>query len=605
MQVGKIFKSKIQQTFNLLPALRLIWQSSPGWTIVRLVLLILQGILPLFSLYLTKLIIDTVTDSLTVADKTTIFRQVLFLLILAGTVTILTTICKSVSELVSVAQNQKITYYMQGILHTKSIAADLEYYENPRYHDTLQRAQKEASYRPLQILNRLAQVAQNGISLIVMTGLLLSLHWGIAGILFVAAIPSVLVQVKFADIMYYWQRKWTPVERQTAYLSSLLTGDMYAKEIRLFNLGNLFNQRFLNLQQQLYKDALKIVTLRSLASTSVQVLAGILIFTTYGFILYQTVQGVLRLGDLVLYQQAFQRGQNALKGLLSSISGLYEDNLFLANLYEFLDLKPKLIAPLNPKSIPCPIESGIVFENVSFQYANTTRKTLSNINLTIKPGKTVALVGENGSGKTTLIKLLCRLYDPTSGSITIDSTNLRNFDPTSLRRQISVIFQDYAKYHLTAQENIWLGNVDLPDNSEFVTKAAKKSGADEVIKSLPNSYNTVLGKLFDQGEELSIGQWQKIALARAFLRDSQVIVLDEPTSAMDPKAEYEVFQKFRQLIKDQAAILISHRLSTVRMADHIYVMEKGSIVESGTHEELIYLNGTYARLFETQAMNYR
>ncbi len=356
---------------------------------------------------------------------------------------------------------------------------------------------------------------------------------------------------------------------------------------------------------QLYKETLAIARKRAIATLGAQALASILIFLVYGFIIYQTIQGILRIGDLVLYYQAFQRGQDALKGLLGSISGLYEDNLFLSNLYEFLELKPKIVQPANPQLIPQPMQTGIEFKNVGFQYTTTTRQALKNINLKIKPGEVVALVGENGSGKTTLIKLLCRLYDPTSGSITIDGKDIRSFDIANLRRQISVIFQDYVKYNFTANENIWLGNIELSPTEENITAAARRSGADQVINTLPQGYDTILGKLFEDGEELSIGQWQKVALARAFLRKSQVIVLDEPTSAMDPLAEDEVFQKFRELIKGQAAILISHRLSTVKMADCIYAIANGSIVESGTHSELIKLGGVYANLFETQAQYYR
>jgi ATP-binding cassette subfamily B protein len=251
------------------------------------------------------------------------------------------------------------------------------------------------------------------------------------------------------------------------------------------------------------------------------------------------------------------------------------------------------------------MQSGIVFDHVSFQYGNTTRKGLEDITLTIKPGEVVAFVGENGAGKTTLIKLLCRLYDPTIGAITLDGIDLRNFETAAVRRSISVIFQDYAKYHLTAGENIWFGNIDLPPNHQQIVAAARNAGADEVINSLPNGYETILGQWFEAGEELSIGQWQKVALARAFLRDAQIIVLDEPTSALDAKAEEEVFQKFRQLVKGRTAILISHRLSTVKMADCIYVLENGRIVESGTHDELVQHGATYARLFETQAQHYR
>lgn len=605
MSTGKKLKLKIQQSLRILPALQLVWQSGPSWMIARIVILVIQSTLPLVSLYLTKLLIDTVSTSLITADKTAVFHQGIILIAMAGAVTIATSLCNSLSEVVNTAQSQRLTDYMQSILHAKSIEADLEYYENAQYYDALQRAQQEAPYRPNQILNHLVQVGQNGISLVAMIGLLISLHWGIVGVLMVAAIPSVLVRQKYARIMYDWQRKWTPIDRQASYLGWMLTSDVYAKEIRLFDLGSFFSERFRRLRRQIYKESLAVITSRSTANLAAQALAGIFVFAAYGFILYQTIFGVLRLGDLVLYQQALQRGQSALQGLLGNLSSLYEDNLFLANLYEFLDLKPKLVEPLHPKSLPQPFKSSITFNNVSFQYSTTTRQALFDINLTIKPGEVVALVGENGSGKTTLVKLLCRLYDPTSGNITIDGIDLREFNTTDLRRQISVIFQDYAKYHFTAAENIWLGNIDIPQNHEDVIKAAYRSGADEVIKSLPNGYDTILGKLFDQGEELSIGQWQKIALARAFLRNSQVIILDEPTSAMDPKAEEEVFEKFRQLIKGQAAILISHRLSTVKMADRIYLLEYGKIVESGTHEELMQLGGSYAHLFETQAKNYR
>ncbi|MGJ5675497.1 MAG: ABC transporter ATP-binding protein [Nostochopsis sp.] len=605
MFIGKTLKLKIQQSLRLLPALQLVWQSGRVWMIARIVLLVIQSTLPLISLYITKLLIDTVSTSLITADKAIVFRQGVLLVVIAGAATLGITLCNSLAEVVNTAQTQRLTDYMQSILHAKSIEADLEYYENAQYYDALQRAQQEAPYRPNQIINHLSQVGQNGISLVAMVGLLVSLHWGIVGILLVAAIPAVLVRGKYAQIMYNWQRKWTPIERQATYLGWMLTSDVYAKEIRLFNLGNLFSERFRNLRQQIYKETLALITKRSMASLLAQAIAGIFIFATYAFILYQTVFGSLRLGDLVLYQQALQRGQTALQGLLGNLSSLYEDNLFLANLYEFLELKPKLVEALDPKSVPQPFKNGIIFNDVSFQYSTTTRKALIDINLTIQPGEVVALVGENGSGKTTLIKLLCRLYDPTTGNITIDGIDLRQFQTIQLRRQISVIFQDYAKYHLTAQENIWLGNIDIPQNHEDVIEAAYRSGADQVIKSLPQGYDTMLGKLFDQGEELSIGQWQKIAIARAFLRDSQVIVLDEPTSALDPKAEEEVFQKFRQLIKGQAAILISHRLSTVKMADRIYVMEHGRIVENGTHEQLMHLSGSYAHLFETQAQHYR
>jgi ATP-binding cassette, subfamily B, bacterial len=605
MKISRSNRNKLKVALRFLPALRLVWQSSRGWTIARLILVVVQGLTPLALIYLAKLIIDTVTINLKSSNPEQVFAQVLPLIVLAGVATIIDSFCQSLNELVNTAHAQKVTDYMQGIIHAKSIETDLEYYENAKYHDALQRAQQEAPYRPPQILTRLAQLVQNLISLIAMVGLLVSLHWGIIGVLLVATIPAVFVRMEYSRTMYSWQRKRTQLERQSMYLGWMLTNEQFAKEVRLFNLGNWFSDQYDKIRNKLYHEKLAISIKRSTTFFLAQAFAGIIIFIVFGLIIYQTIQGILLLGDLVLYYQALQRGQNNLKATLTSVSGLYEDNLFLANLYEFLDLKPTVVEPEHPKVLPLTLQQGITFNNVSFQYTDSARQALKNINLTIKPGETIALVGENGSGKTTLIKLLCRLYDPTSGNITIDGVDLGLFKIADLRRQISVIFQDYAKYHFSAEENIRLGNIEIESKDPNIFTAAMRSGAHDVITKLPHGYDTILGKLFDTGEELSIGQWQKVALARAFLRNSQVIVLDEPTSAMDPKAEYEIFKKFRELIKDQAAVLITHRLSTVKMADRIYVMDGGQIVESGTHDELIKLQKSYAHLFETQAQNYR
>jgi len=601
----KKLRVKNQLVRQLGRALHLVWQSGPGWTIASATLIVVQGMLPLLSLYLMKLVIDAVTLGSQAADKTVAFFQVAFLISLSGAVALGSTLCRSIARLVNETQTQVVTDYIYDILHAKSIEVDLYYYENSQYYDTLHRAQEQASFRPTYIISGLVQVAQSAISLLAIAALLLKLHWGIVVILLVTALPRVGVRLKYAEKMYRWQRQRTLAERQAKYFNWILTGDTHAKEIRLFNLGSLFRQRFHNVRQQLRRERLAIATRRSISELATHSSATLALFCSFAFIAYQTVQGKLTLGELVMYYQAFQRGQDFLQGMLGSLALLYENNLFLSNLYEFLDLKRTLIEPSHPLPVPKLMETGIVFDHVSFRYPTGNRKILEDITLTIKPREVVALVGENGSGKTTLIKLLCRLYDPTSGKITLDGIDLRQFEIAALRRSIGVVFQDYAKYHLTAKENIWFGNIDLPPEPETIVAAARQSGADEVITSLPQGYETLLGKWFEQGEELSIGQWQKVALARAFLRDSQLIVLDEPTSAMDPLAEYEVFQKFRQLLKNQAAILISHRLSTVKMADCIYVLENGRIVESGTHEALMQLNGIYAHLFKTQAQNYR
>lgn len=570
-----------------------------------MVVLIVQGLLPLLSLYLMKLVVDAVYAGVSAPDKTAAFWHVAQIIGFAGAVALLTALFSSLSAYVSEGQSQSVTDYMHGVLHSKAIEVDMEYYENAEYHNKLHRAQEEAPYRPTRIVNGLTNLCQNTISVVAIGALLLSLHWGIVVVLLLAAIPGVLVRFHFINVMFVWQRDRTKMERKAAYFHWMLTMSHWAKELRLFNLSPLFIERFRTLRTQIRRERIAIAGRRAASDVFTQIFAVVPMFACFAYIAYETLQGSITLGGFVMYFQAFQRGQAALQGVLGSLLNLHEDNMFLSNLYDFLDLKPKVAEPVQPKPVPRPMRQGIEFNDVSFQYALSTRKALENVNLHIAPGEVVALVGENGSGKTTLIKLLCRLYDPTSGSITMDGTDIRDFKTDDLRQEISVIFQDYVEYALTARENIWMGNIAIPYDDEQVVQAARASGADEVIQKLPQSYETVLGRTFEGGEELSVGQWQKIAMARAFLRDSQVIILDEPTSALDPKAEYEVFEKFRQLVQNQAAILISHRLSTVRMADRICVMKDGRIAEIGTHDELMGKPGVYSHLFEIQAHSYK
>jgi len=602
---GRTDRPSTSHPLRLRRALAFVWQSGPGWAVASAALLLIQGVLPLLSLYLMKLVVDAVMAGIAAPDAGVAFGRVALLVGLTGLVALAGVVCRSIATLVNEAQAHVVTDHMHGILHAKSIAVDLEYYENAEYYDTFHRAQRQAPYRPTRIVNGLVQVGQNGISLLAMAGLLFSFHWGVAAILFVAVIPGIFVRIRFAGTMFRWERERTPAERRAAYFNWMLTGDQHAKEIRIFNLGSLFMRRFRDLRSQLRRERLAIATRRSIAELVTQAGATLAVFGSYAFIAYRTVQGAITLGDLVMYYQAFQRGQGFLRSLLTGLAGLYEDNLFLSSLYDFLDLKPKVLEPRRPRPVPRPVQKGIVFDHVAFQYPTGTRRVLEDVSLTIRPGEVIALVGPNGAGKTTLIKLFCRLYDPTSGAITIDGIDLHGFHTAALRREISVVFQDYARYNLAARDNIWFGDVDSPPDEARITAAARRSGAHDLIAGLPHGYDTILGKWFEEGEQLSIGEWQKVALARAFLRDAQVIVLDEPTSALDAKAEFEVFRTFRQLVENRSAILISHRFSTVRMADCIYVLDDGRIIESGSHDDLIRRGGTYARLFETQAQHYR
>jgi ATP-binding cassette subfamily B protein len=554
-----------------------------------------------------KLIVDKVAFSVMTPEEIPVFGGVASLILLAAAVALFSALCQLMAGFVNEGQALAVTDYMYDVLHTKSIQVDLEYYENPQYFDTLHRAQQEGPYRPTQILNGLVRMGQNSISLVAMVGLLFAFHWSVAVVLFAAAAPGVLVRLKYSGKLYQWQCERTSTERKASYLNWLLTGDIHAKEIRLFDLGTLLIGRFSRLRKRLREEKLDIARKKSISDLVAQGSATVAIFASFAFIAYRTVQGVITLGDMVMYFGAFQRGLGYLRDMLGGLADLYENNLFLSNLYEFLDLKSRVKDPVSPRPVPAPMKKGIVFDHVSFSYPTGREESnvLNDVSISIERGEVVALVGENGSGKTTLIKLLCRLYDPLKGKITLDGTDIREFKTDSLRREISVIFQDYAKYYLTARENIWFGNVELSPDDERVALAAHQADADTLIEDLPKGYETVLGKWFEEGEELSIGEWQKMALGRAFMRDAQIVVLDEPTSSLDAKTEYEVFKRFGQLLNGRSAILISHRFSTVKMADRIFVLDDGRIAESGSHDDLVGQGGIYAELFEKQAEQYR
>lgn len=590
---------------TLSDALHLVWSMSPGWTGINLILVMVLGILPVAALYLTKLIVDSVTGALAAPDPLAAFNQVLLYILIAGIIALAIAVARSLSELTSEAQSMIVTDGVSDVLHAQSVAVDLEYYEDTRYYDTLHRAQQEAPYRPTRIVNGLVQMGQNLISLFGVAVLVLSFSWVIALILLLAAIPASLVRYYYARKRYQFEKEKTETERQAWYYHWLLTETNFAKEIRLFDLGSLFRGRFRDSRSVLREGRITLAKHRTVADIVSQAIALIALFGSFAFIAYATLTGEITVGDLVMYFMAFQLGLGFIQVILRSLAGLYEDSLFLTNFYQFLDLKPAIQSPAEPALIPRPDVQRIAFQDVHFSYPGGTREAVSGIDLSLNPGEVIALVGENGSGKTTLIKLLCRLYDPDSGNITINGIDLRSLDPVAWRKEISVIFQDYVHYYLTAGENIWVGDVSREQDPATIAKAANRSGADAVIQRLPDGYQTNLGHWFSGGQELSEGEWQKVALARAFYRDSNIVVLDEPTSSLDPLAEADLFRNFRDLLEGRSAILISHRFSTVQMADRIYVLDKGRIIEEGSHADLLRLNGRYAHLFRTQAEHYQ
>lgn len=586
-------------------AVKLVWRMAPGWTAINVFLVAILGVLPIVALYLTKLIVDAVTKGLAMPDPAASFSQVLVYLVVAAIIAILLALIRSLSALTSQAQSMIVTDGVSDILHAQSITVDLAYYEDTSYYDTLHRAQREAPYRPTRIVNGLILMGQNVISLLCVAALILKFSWLVAIVLFAAAIPAALAQYYFARARFQFEQGATENDRQSWYYHWVLTDSGHSKEVRLFNLGDLFRQRYRSLRGELRGGRMSLARKGTAADVLSQTIAVVALFGSYGFVAYSTLSGAITIGDLVMYFLAFQLGLGYIQAILGTLAGLYEDNLFLNNFYQFLDLTPAIVTPEHPVPVPRPRDQRIEFRNVHFSYPDGTKDAISGASLVINPGEIIALVGENGSGKSTIIKLLCRLYDPDNGTITVNGINLRDFDPVAWRKEIGVTFQDYVHYFLSAGENIWVGDIEREPDSAQIAAAAHRSGVDPVIRRLPEGYHSKLGHWFAGGQELSEGEWQKIALARAFFRDSSIVILDEPTSSLDPLAEADLFRNFRNLLEGRSAVIISHRFSTVQMADRIYVLGKGRIIEEGSHEELLRKNGRYAFLYRTQAEPYQ
>ncbi|MBD3385523.1 ATP-binding cassette domain-containing protein [candidate division KSB1 bacterium] len=599
------FQFKRQYFYALLKAFKLVWGCARGWTVANFALQVLQGTLPLLTLYLTKLIVDGVTEALNAPDKWAAFRPIGGWVILMAAIYLAQRLLSSVATLIQEQQSWKVSDHVHNILHSKSVAVDLQYYENSTYYDTLHMAQREAPYRPQQVVSILAQLVQNGVSLVAMVALLMRFHWAVALFLLPVVAPGVLVRLYYSRKFYDLRKQQSHLERQATYYDWMLIGQHFAKEVRLFDLGKLFIHRYRRIRQRWRRERLHLMRKQVSRNLMAELISALLLFVGLAFVVVRAISGNITMGDLVMYYQAFQRSQNALKTFLSNLTSLYENSLFLNHFYTFLELQPKICEPIDPKPVPQPMVRGIEVKGLGFSYPNSTRKVLKEVSFNIRSGEHVALVGENGSGKTTLIKLLCRLYEPDNGSITLDNIALSEFSPGELRRHFSIVFQDYVNYYLSARENIWMGNVKLALEDKAIIRAAQETGADSVIQRLPNGYDTRLGKWFENGEELSVGEWQKIALARALVRDAQIVILDEPTSGLDAKAEYRIFRLFQKMTSDKTAIFISHRLASARLADRILVLENGSIVEDGSHEQLLKLDGAYARLYNLQAQHYQ
>jgi ATP-binding cassette, subfamily B, bacterial len=583
-------------------ALQLVWTTSQSLTVALALLALVGGLLPGAIALVGKLIVDSVIlanrSGLQVDRQTAlnyVYLEAIAIVILAAAQKGLV-VCQS---LLRVLLAQRVN----ELILEKALTLDLTHFEDSEFYDKMSQARSQASSRPLSLITRTFGLCQSALTLITFSGLLWQFSGWAVLVLIVAAIPAFIAETRFSEHAFRLFRWRSPETRQQHYLETLLAREDYAKEVQLYQLGGMLLQRYRDIFDRLYQDDRNLTIKKGVWGYLLGLLSTLAFYLAYGWIVLEAISGQISLGEMTMYLMVFRQGQSTFAAALTSIGGMYEDNLYLANLYEFLE---QPMPQSQGKIIQGTIKEGIRFEDVSFSYPGSDRAVLNHISLHLPLGEKLAIVGENGSGKTTLIKLLTNLYTPTSGRILLDGVDLRDWDLDVLRRRIGVIFQNFVQYQFTVGENVGVGDVEHLDDRQEWDIAANKGMATPFINTLPEKFDTQLGKWFKGGQELSGGQWQKIALARAFMRSTaDILILDEPTAAMDAEAEMNIFNHFRSLTQAKMVVLISHRFSTVRMADKIIVMANGEIIEQGSHEQLIAAAGRYAHLFALQAAGYR
>ena len=597
---------QLRQSFTHTPqAVRFVWRTN-RWATVGLGLLTLGGaLLPATQAWVGKLIVDGVVASIQSGQDTAQIKKVFIYLILELALFLLSTAFNHGRRLIQQLIQLQLANRIRGEIIRKALTLDLAYFEDSDFYDRLQNARREGGYKPVELINDTFLIVQNIITLISFALLMLRFSPWLVAILLATSIPAFVAETRYSERGFRLLTRRAPEARQVNYLSRLLTEDTAAKEIKLFNLGATLLGRYTTLFDKFFQEDKSLALRRASAGFTLGLVATLGFYGSYAWIVWHTVQGRISLGDMTLYLAIFRQGQSTFQSILAAIGNIYENNLFMANFFDFLGLEPRMKITTQQRKLSLPLRGGIEFRGVGFRYPGNEEWALRGVDITIRPGEKIALVGHNGAGKTTLIKLLSRLYDATEGCILIDGIDIRELDPLQLQQRIGVIFQDFVRYHLPVRENIGFGQIDALDDLERIAAAARKSGASGVIDELPGGYETMLGRWFHDGHELSLGQWQKIALARAFMREAEILVLDEPTASVDARTEYEIFQNFKTLTEGKMAILISHRFSTVRMADRIAVIQEGRIAELGTHEELLRQEGIYAQLFSMQAEGYR
>jgi ATP-binding cassette subfamily B protein len=585
--------------------LRLVWDANALLTAWLAVLNLAQGALPAARVWISKLLIDEVVAAVSSGAGTSALPAVVALVALQFAIGAAGNLLGTASNICQQLLQEQVANRIQMLVMRHANRLDLAFFERPQFYDLLQQVQQGATFRPVQMVQTAFGLIRQVLTFVSLLALLVNLEWFIAAGALISPIPAFVSSARYGWQGYQMMRWQSPLRRMMSYLTNLMTTDTYNKEVKLFTVGDFFVERFASLFKRYYAENRALVIRRYVAGSAWSMLTVLTSGLTFFYVAFRTLGGSVSVGGLTLYVQAADGVSNAFSNLLMGLQSMYEHQLYLKTLFELLDFEPAVHAPDDPAPIRHPMQEGIEFRNVTYAYEGKDEPALEDVSFTIARGETVAIVGHNGAGKTTLVKLLARLYDPQSGQVLIDGRDVREYDPDELRREFGVLFQDYVQYQFSARENIGVGRVERLEDTSAIAAAATKSGAAGVIEALPEGYDTVLGKWFDGGVNLSGGEWQKVALGRAFMREAQILILDEPSAALDAKAEYELFSRLQQLAHGRTAIFISHRFSTVRKADRILVFEQGRLIEQGTHEELLALGGRYAELFNLQAESYR
>jgi ATP-binding cassette subfamily B protein len=587
---------------NVPAVLRIVWESGRTAVSLGLVFRLVASFLPLALLWVTKLIIDIIVHAVTTHQP--VPTRLWWLVAAEFALAVFGSILSRIVDYLDALLADKYTRYVSVRVMEHAAELDLIAYEDPVFYDRLERARVQATDRlgMIQSIGRLVQQVITTVSLSI--SIMLFSPWLLL-LLVAGVVPAFLGESHFAFLGYAKNFRQTPIRRQLDYLRVLGGSKEAAKELKLFGLKEFLVGRFTRLSDQIYREDVSLARRRLVAGSFLSIIGTAGYYGAYVFVIWRTVAGKLTIGSLTFLSGAILQASSNIQQIFSTVSSIADQALFLTDLIAFFEMRPTIRAKPNPLLAPRPIRQGFEFRNVSFSYPGSPRLILNRLDFELRPHERVALIGENGEGKTTMVKLMTRLYDPTEGQVLLDGVDLREYDLEDLYREIGVIFQDFMRYEMTARENIAVGRIEEIDNLPLLDLAAHKSMADEVIAKLQRDYDQMLGRRFDGGVDLSGGEWQKVALARAYLRDAQVLILDEPTAALDARSEYEVFKRFAELTAGKMALFISHRFSTVRMADRIVVLEKGRIAENGDHDELTHLGGRYAEMFELQAASYR